>query len=269
MVAQSPSPEVLFAMFAAISVAFFAMAVTLFVTRFKRCPSNKLLVVFGQGIPGGMRVQHGGARLVWPLIQDFGFLSLEPITAPFSKESVFTRESIRVIVAGEVVLAVGTSPSLMQAAAERLLGFDEPAIRRVGQDECAAALRELAGQLTVEMIHRDRERLGEELKKMLDERLARYGLEVVNVRIGEISDDGGVIAAFEQETRERLESRAREDATLAEQRKREEAEFLARRAEAEAELAARHQREIEEEERRRKAPPDVLKDDPGESLKNM
>jgi hypothetical protein len=94
-------------------------------------------------------------------------------------------------------------------------------------------------------------------------------MKVINVRIGEISDDGGVIAALEQETRKRHDDRAREDAAIAEQRNREDAEFLARRAKAEAELAERHRREIEEEQRRRAAPFDVLNEDPGQSLKNM
>lgn len=269
MPAKSAGPEFMFALISGLTVAFFAIATILLTTRFKRCPSNKLLVVFGRGIPGGMHVQHGGARLVWPLMQDFEFLSLEPIKAPFPKESVFTRESIRVAIGGDSVFAIGTSAPLMQAAAERLLCLQDAEICRIGEEESAAALRELAGQLTVEMICRDRDRLGEELKEMLDDRLKRYGLQVVNVRIGEISDDGGVIAAIEREQRERIEARALEDAAIAGQRKREEAEFIARRAKADAELSERDRREIEEDRRKRQTPPDVLKEDSGDVLKNM
>lgn len=269
MLLQSDLPQEMLLIVAGCGAAVFIAAAVLLATRFKRCPSNKLLVVFGQGVSGGMHVQHGGARLVWPLIQDYDFLSLEPVTAAFPAASVFTRESIRATIQGDVVFAVGTSAPLMQASAERLIGLDEGAIRRIGTDESGAALRELAGQLTVEMIYRDRDRLGEELKLMLDERLARYGLHVISVRIGEVTDDGGVIAAIESEQRERVEARAREDALLTERRKREEAEFLARRAAAEAELAERHRREIEDEQRRRQKPGDVLKEDGGSALKNM
>ncbi|CAG0948552.1 hypothetical protein PLCT2_00031 [Planctomycetaceae bacterium] len=269
MLAQAQSPELMLAFMGVLASAFVCMAVVLLATRFKRCPSNRLLVVFGQGIPGGMHVQHGGARLVWPLIQDFDYLSLDPITVVLPAASVFTRESIRATIKGDFVCAIGTSPDLMRAAAERLLSLDDAAIRRVGEDESAAAVRELAGQLSVEMIFRDRDRFGEELKQMLQARLARYGLETINVRIGEISDDGGVNAAIENEERERVEARRREEAELAERRKREEAEFLTRRAKAEAELAERHRREIEEEQRKSAAPSDVLKEDLGQSLKNM
>lgn len=237
--------------------------------QFKRCPSNKLLVVFGQGVQGGMHVQHGGAWLVWPLIQGFAYLSLEPLTVALPAASVFTRESIRATVKGDFVCAIGTSPHLMRAAAERLLGLDLAALRRVGEDESAAALRELAGQLSVEMMHRDRDRLGEELKLMLDDRLARYGMQAISVRIGEISDEGGVIAGLEREEKERLAERERDDLAYRQKREREEAEFAAKRAKAEAELEERHRREIEEEQRKRGAPADVLKEDPGDALKNM
>ena len=269
MPAQTQPPAEMLVLIAVLATAFVGAWVVMLATRFKRCPSNKLLVVYGQGVPDGLQVQHGGARLVWPLIQGYAFLSLEPLTVELPTAAVFTRESIRATIRGNFGMAIGTAPALMRAAAERLLGLDDAALRRIGEEESAAALRELAGQLAIEMIFRDRDRFGEELHLMLDGRLARYGMKVISVRIGEISDDGGVIAALEQETRERLEGRAREDAAIAEQRKREEAELLARHAKAEAELAERHRREIEDEQRKRKAPSDVLKEDPGQSLKNM
>src|SRR5689334_22118033 len=68
----------------AIAIAVVAVALLLFIPifvaqRYKRCPSNKILVVFGKGVGGGTsRTIHGGAALVWPLIQDFAYLGLEP-----------------------------------------------------------------------------------------------------------------------------------------------------------------------------------------------
>ncbi len=48
--------------------------------RYKRCPSDKILVVYGK-ISGGAglsaRCYHGGASFVWPIIQDYQYLDLQ------------------------------------------------------------------------------------------------------------------------------------------------------------------------------------------------
>src|SRR5580692_7264631 len=48
--------------------------------RYKRCPSNRVLVVFGK-VAGGRSATciHGGGRFVLPIIQDYAFMSLEPM----------------------------------------------------------------------------------------------------------------------------------------------------------------------------------------------
>ena len=52
----------------------------LVVNRYRRCPSNKVLVIYGK-VAGGNTAKciHGGAAFVWPLIQDHQYLDLEPI----------------------------------------------------------------------------------------------------------------------------------------------------------------------------------------------
>ena len=54
--------------------------VTLFTARYKRCPSNRVLVIYGKA-GGGEAAKwiHGGAKFVLPLVQDFAYLNLEPI----------------------------------------------------------------------------------------------------------------------------------------------------------------------------------------------
>ena len=53
----------------AVVVLFFGTVVA-FATRYKRCPSDKLLVVYGK-VSGGKSANcyHGGAAFVWPIIQ--------------------------------------------------------------------------------------------------------------------------------------------------------------------------------------------------------
>ena len=47
--------------------------------RYKKCPSDQVLVIFGKTKGDkAARCIHGGAAFIWPVIQDYGFLSLRP-----------------------------------------------------------------------------------------------------------------------------------------------------------------------------------------------
>ncbi len=54
--------------------------------RYKRCPSDKILVVYGKIGKGGelatrsSKCIHGGAAFIWPVFQSFMFLDLTPMT---------------------------------------------------------------------------------------------------------------------------------------------------------------------------------------------
>ncbi len=55
--------------------------ITFLASRYKRCPSDKILVVYGKvGIGQSARCIHGGGALIWPLIQDYAYISLTPMT---------------------------------------------------------------------------------------------------------------------------------------------------------------------------------------------
>ena len=36
---------------------------------YKRCPSNKILVIYGKTGRGAAKCVHGGAAMVWPVVQ--------------------------------------------------------------------------------------------------------------------------------------------------------------------------------------------------------
>ena len=64
---------------AVIAAAIFITIIALF-ARYKRCPSDKILVIYGktgkgtEGIVRSAKCIHGGAAFVWPVIQDYQFL---------------------------------------------------------------------------------------------------------------------------------------------------------------------------------------------------
>ena len=69
----------LIAIAVAVMVVFFIFIITLS-RYYRRCPSNRVLVIYGKAGGGNAaKCIHGGAAFVIPLIQDYSYLSLEPI----------------------------------------------------------------------------------------------------------------------------------------------------------------------------------------------
>ena len=84
-----------------------------------------MLVIYGKvGNGDSARCVHGGAAFVWPLIQDYGYLSLEPMQIEIPLRGALSMENIRVNVPSVFTVAIGTAPEVMQNAAIRLLGLN-------------------------------------------------------------------------------------------------------------------------------------------------
>ena len=63
-----------------------------FASRYRRCPSDKILVVYGK-VGGGKSAKclHGGATFVMPVIQDYQYLDLTPIPIEIKLENPVSR----------------------------------------------------------------------------------------------------------------------------------------------------------------------------------
>ncbi len=86
----------------AVAVVFiFILLIGLF-QRYKRCPSDRILVVYGKVGKGSddqglsARCIHGGAAFIWPVIQDYAFLDLTPISIEVMLSNALSRQNIRV-----------------------------------------------------------------------------------------------------------------------------------------------------------------------------
>jgi len=105
-----------------VAIAFFSFVILL-KSQYKRCPSNRVLVIYGKTRGSGpSRPIHGGAKFVIPLIQNYDYLSLEPIQIEIPLRGALSAENIRVNVPSVFTVAIGTELEVMQNAAVRLLG---------------------------------------------------------------------------------------------------------------------------------------------------
>jgi flotillin len=181
-----------------ISVLVFFSLMWLLVTRYKRCPSNRILVIYGKytGSPTGTRCLHGGARFVMPLVQDFQYLYLEPIQIEIPLKAALSMENIRVNVPSVFTVAIGTEPQVMQNAAIRLLGLDTDDIKQQAGDIIFGQLRQVIASMRIEDINRDRDKFLQSIQSSMEPELEKIGLVLINVNMTDITDESGYIEAI-------------------------------------------------------------------------
>ena len=171
------------------------IAFAVFLARiYRRCPSNKVLVVYGR-VGGSKVVQcyHGGGALVWPLIQDCAFLDLTPRNIHIPLKGALSRQNIRINVPSTFTIAVGISPETMNNAAIRLLDLDYRGIESMATEIIIGQMRLTVASLTIEEINQDRERFLYAIKENIEPELHKIGLTLINVNITDITDEGEYI----------------------------------------------------------------------------
>ena len=196
-------------------------ALTFFITlgnRYKRCPSNRVLVIFGRVNKGQTaRCIHGGAKFVLPMLEDFAYMSLEPMQIEIPLKGALSAENIRVSVPSVFTVAIGTDPEIMQNAAIRLLGLTNNQIQHQAAEIIFGQLRQVIASMRIEDINRDREKLLQHIQMSLEPELKKVGLVLINVNITDITDESGYIEAIGQKAASNAIQQARGD--VAEQEK--------------------------------------------------
>ena len=170
-------------------ILFFA---SIFLSKqYKRCPSNQILVIYGSvGTGKSARCIHGGGAFVIPLLQDFTYLSLEPITIEIDLRSALSKKNIRVNVPSTFTVGISTKPNIMTNAAERLLGLSIDEISSQAQDIILGQMRLVIATLAIEEINQDREKFLDLVNTNVNVELNKIGLDVINVNIRDITDGG-------------------------------------------------------------------------------
>ena len=190
---EIPWPLVLSAAAGLVVFSFLIMLVR----RYKRCPSNRVLVIFGKtGGGNAAKCIHGGGAFIMPLIQDFDFLSLEPIQIEIPLKGALSIENIRVNVPSVFTVAVGTDSATMQNAAIRLLGLNTSEVKHQAADIIFGQLRQVIASMRIEDINRDRDKFLHSILTSLEPELQKIGLVLINVNITDITDESGYIEAI-------------------------------------------------------------------------
>lgn len=186
--------------------------------RYKRCPSDQVLVVFGKvGEGQSSRCIHGGGAFIWPLIQDYKYLSLTPMSISIDLRNALSLQNIRINVPSTFTVGVSTSPPIMNNAAERLLGLKASQIEEMAREIIFGQLRLTVASLTIEQINQDRESFLDSVRRNVEPELNKIGLYLINVNITDITDESNYIGSIGKKAASEAINRARID--VAEQEK--------------------------------------------------
>lgn len=189
-----PLPTIIVAVLSVI-VLFVAL-----IKRYKRCPSDRILVVYGK-VSGGESAKciHGGAAFIFPVIQDYQFLDLTPISIEVNLVNALSKQNIRVNVPSRFTIGVSTEPGIMQNAAERLLGLAQADIQELAQEIIFGQLRLVVASMDIEEINSDRDKFLTNISQSVESELKKVGLKLINVNITDIVDESGYIQALGKE----------------------------------------------------------------------
>jgi flotillin len=197
--------------FALVAMIFFS-TIILLKSNYKRCSSNQVLVIFGKTRQGqAAKTVHGGAAFVWPLIQDYHYLSLEPIQIEIPLRGALSMENIRVNVPSVFTVAIGTAPEVMTNAAIRLLDLTTQDIRKQAEEIIFGQLRQVIASMKITDINTNRDTFLEHIQNSVEPELKKIGLVLINVNITDITDESGYIDAIGQKAASQAIQQARGD----------------------------------------------------------
>ncbi len=173
--------------------------------RYRRCPSDKVMVIYGKtgknksGSISSARCIHGGAAFIWPVFQDYAFLDLKPISIECNLTNALSKQNIRVDVPCRFTVGISTEPDSMTNAAERLLGLSIDNIQSIATDILFGQLRLVIATMEIEEINSDRDKFLVAVSQNVEAELRKIGLKLINVNVTDIRDESGYIEALGKE----------------------------------------------------------------------
>ena len=155
---------------------------------YKRCPSDRILVIFGAGLEKGRSVKciHGGGAFVMPLIQDFTYLSLEPMKVSMELNNALSKDDKKINLEANFRFAISTNEPIMTNAAERLLMLSIDDVEELAKEIIKGQLKLLIARNIGEDIKRNRDNFIEDIIDNIEPELNKIGLHLINVDVDNV-----------------------------------------------------------------------------------
>src|SRR5437773_6652486 len=181
------------------AVAAFIVLFILFKIAWRVAEPNEALVISGfrermpEGVAEslGFKIVTGKGVLVWPGVQAVRRLSLDLREAELAIDCV-THQGIPLGIKGVVIFKVGDDYTSIANAARRFLDQQDEMDHRV-HNVFAGHLRAIVGNMTVEEMIRDREKLTQLTREHAGTEMEKLGLIIDSLQVQEIDDPTGYI----------------------------------------------------------------------------
>ena len=197
---------------AAILVAVILITFIGILSRYRKCKSDEVLVVYGKtgGDKKSAKLYHGGAAFVWPIVQGYEFLSMKPMQIDCKLTGALSAQNIRVDVPTTITVAISTDPEVMQNAAERMLGLTMDDKQNLITDVVYGQMRLVIADMTIEELNSDRDKFLSKVKDNIDTELRKFGLYLMNINISDIRDAANYIVNLGKEAESKAQNEAQE-----------------------------------------------------------
>lgn len=197
-------PPAIIAVIVIVVLIAFMILLTIAV-RYKTCPPDKILIIYGKISPNpdgtyrSAKCVHGGASFVMPFFQKYTFMDLTPLAISVDLKSALSKQNIRIDVPSIFTVGVSTDPGIMQNAAERLRMLSLQQISDLARDIIFGQLRLVIATMNIEEINADRDKFLEAISRNVEGELKKVGLRLINVNVTDITDESGYIIALGKE----------------------------------------------------------------------
>ena len=185
------------------------------VSRYVKCKPNEILIKYGKiGGKGkeesikSAKIVHGKGTFVIPIVQGYATMSLEPIQMNLDFKGALSAENIRVDVPTNLTVAIDTDESMMQTAAERLLGMDSRAIEKLTSEVIYGQMRIVIAKMTISEMNTDRDKFQKMIAENVTAELRKYGLKLMNINIVNIQDAANIIVNMGKEAAAKVDNEA-------------------------------------------------------------
>ena len=184
-------------------IVFAVMTMWIF-SRYRRCPADRILVVYGKvgndenGQPVSCKCIHGGAAFIVPVVQSYQYLDLTPIKIDINIVNAISKEeNVRINAIMRFTVGISVEQGVMQIAAERLLGLKASEIRDLASNIIFGQLNLVIESKSIDEINSDGLEFMREIMEKIESELKKIGVRLINANIDDIwTPDGREIEEF-------------------------------------------------------------------------
>ena len=151
-----------------------------FFSRFKKCPADKILVIYGKTGKGrSSKCMHGGAAFIWPVLQAYELLDLTPIRLEINAKHKLTDGStIKPPV--KCTVGISTDSGVMGNAAERLSGLGSEEITNLAKDIIESSINHVVDRTESISNNSNKVAFNEAIEARVQKELSVIGLRVIS-----------------------------------------------------------------------------------------